>query len=730
MAADSAYAGGELKKLPPRVTWTTRLRKDAALYQLPPARTGKRGRPREKGDRLPCLVQLAATTAFTQVTVTRYGKTAAIQAAAVTCLWHSVFGTRPVTVVLIRDKSKTGYDLALVTTDADASAAAVIERYAGRWSVEVATEDSKQIFSAGQARNRTARAVERAIPFQLACQAIAVTWYATAGHDPADVEDHRAAPPGTSPRPSHRPPTWPLSSAGSSSPQNFRHLAPTSQPLKKSTSSAWPGKAPQHNRESRDLLVTAIFTMGHRAIRALCRNAGFQWLIRFSWEGQMAETLSAALDEAPLSRFHSRAIVTAGLGFFTDAYDLFIIGTASALIAKEWGLSTSATSFSNSVGLINSITLISAFVGAFVFGRIADVFGRKKIYGLEAGLMVFGALASAFAPNVIWLVIFRFILGIGVGGDYPVSAVLMSEFANRRSRGRLVGLVFSMQALGTVAGYVAGLALVSTGMNIDYVWRILLALGAVPAAAVLYLRRRMPESPRYRARVQGRGQEAAADITAYSEGVISVSQVSERQARLSLRQFLSNPRYLLYLLGTAGAWFVFDYAYYGNSVSAPLIYESVLGKTGSTVLPEVLALALIVFTVAAVPGYYLAAHYIDRIGHKRLQLIGFFCMGLAFLLIGVIPNVTTTVAPFLVLFGISYFFAEFGPIPGHQDRPRRGRGTPADRVVRPGRDAADAGPAGTGAAQPGRHVAGGSGLPGRGDRPGRLQRTGRGLSPG
>ncbi len=195
VAADSAYAGGELKKLPPRVTWTTRLRKDAALYQLPPARTGKRGRPREKGDRLPCLVQLAATTAFTQVTVTRYGKTAAIQAAAVTCLWHSVFGTRPVTVVLIRDKSKTGYDLALVTTDADASAAAVIERYAGRWSVEVAIEDSKQIFSAGQARNRTARAVERAIPFQLACQAIAVTWYATAGHDPADVEDHRARAP-------------------------------------------------------------------------------------------------------------------------------------------------------------------------------------------------------------------------------------------------------------------------------------------------------------------------------------------------------------------------------------------------------------------------------------------------------------------------------------------------------------------------------------------------------
>jgi Transposase DDE domain len=195
VVADSAYAGGELKKLPPRVTWTTRLRKDAALYGLPPERTGRRGRPREKGDRLPSLATLAATAAFTQVTITRYGKATTIRAAAVSCLWHSVFGTRPVTVVLIRDRSTTGYDLALVTTDTAASPAQVLERYAARWSVEVAIEDSKQIFGAGQTRNRTASAVERAIPLQFASQAIAVTWYATVGHDPADVQDHRARAP-------------------------------------------------------------------------------------------------------------------------------------------------------------------------------------------------------------------------------------------------------------------------------------------------------------------------------------------------------------------------------------------------------------------------------------------------------------------------------------------------------------------------------------------------------
>ena len=95
VTADSAYAGGELKSLPDGVTWTTRLRKNAALHGLPPERTGKQGRPRVKGDRLPSLAKLAAAAAFSQVTVTRYGKTETIAAAAFTCLWYSVFGAQP-----------------------------------------------------------------------------------------------------------------------------------------------------------------------------------------------------------------------------------------------------------------------------------------------------------------------------------------------------------------------------------------------------------------------------------------------------------------------------------------------------------------------------------------------------------------------------------------------------------------------------------------------------------
>jgi hypothetical protein len=165
------------------------------LYDLPPARTGKKGRPRKKGNRLPALAKIAAAAQFSPVTVTRYGKTETIAVHAFTCLWYSVTGTKPVTVILIRDKHKTGYDIALVTTEMDPEIGRVIERYAARWAIEVAIEDTKQLFGTGQARNRTAAAVERTIPFMLACQAIAVCWYATAGHHPADAETRRLAAP-------------------------------------------------------------------------------------------------------------------------------------------------------------------------------------------------------------------------------------------------------------------------------------------------------------------------------------------------------------------------------------------------------------------------------------------------------------------------------------------------------------------------------------------------------
>jgi hypothetical protein len=152
--ADAAYPGGELRELPHQVSWTTRPRTDAALYDLAPSRTGKRGRPRTKGTRLGSLTTLADTTAFTPATVCRYGIPTTVGVATLPCLWYSVFGSRPVQVVLLREPgTRHGYDLALITTDTTTGPATVIERYAARWSVEVAIEDAKQLLGTGQARN-------------------------------------------------------------------------------------------------------------------------------------------------------------------------------------------------------------------------------------------------------------------------------------------------------------------------------------------------------------------------------------------------------------------------------------------------------------------------------------------------------------------------------------------------------------------------------------------------
>jgi len=195
VVADSGYAGKALRGLAAKITWTTRVRSNAALHQPAPPRTGRRGRPRLKGEKLPGLSELAATAAFTATIVHRYGLTSTVQAASLRCLWYGVFGPQPVQVVLVRDRHHTGYAIALVSTDLAASAGQIIERYAARWSIEVAIEDAKQTSGVGQARNRLPAAVARTVPFTLAVSTLAICWYATTGYHRDDVTAVRAQAP-------------------------------------------------------------------------------------------------------------------------------------------------------------------------------------------------------------------------------------------------------------------------------------------------------------------------------------------------------------------------------------------------------------------------------------------------------------------------------------------------------------------------------------------------------
>ena len=126
------------------------------------------------------------------------------------------------------------------------------------------------------------------------------------------------------------------------------------------------------------------------------------------------------MDNAGISREHWKIMFISGMGFFTDAYDLFVIGVVMTLLKPMWHVAKVEEA------LVESTALIASALGALLFGRVADMVGRKRIYGFEVLVLAVGALLCALSPGIWWLIGFRFILGIGIGGDYPVSATIMS----------------------------------------------------------------------------------------------------------------------------------------------------------------------------------------------------------------------------------------------------------------------------------------------------------------
>lgn len=363
--------------------------------------------------------------------------------------------------------------------------------------------------------------------------------------------------------------------------------------------------------------------------------------------------LRAQLDDAPVCRFHLKAAVTAGMGFFTDSYDLNVIGTVILLVKPEFHLSA------GQVGALTSSTLLAVALGAFLFGRLGDVLGRRRVYGLEALLMIVGALASAFAPNFTGLLIARVVLGVGIGGDYPASGVIMTEYANRLNRGRLVGLTFGFYVLGQVFAYVAALVIVGVGTPHGLAWRLILGLGAVPSLLVLWNRRHMPESPRWTLLVAGDADKAAHDLAAFSGQAVPAAAGTETLVpAIKLRNMLHHRSFRLALLGTAGSWFFFNVAVYGNAVSQPLLINSIAPQTSIVANMAINAVLVVCFSlVAALVGLAL----LDRVGRKPLQILGFGLSALSMVLIAAIPDLTSMVTPFAVVFGLSLFGIAVGP---------------------------------------------------------------------
>lgn len=196
VVGDSAFACKAMAPASDRITLTSRLRSNAVIHAPKPPPTGRRGRPRVKGERLGTPAEIAARakqSEWRRLSVRGRGEVCAL---VVEGLWHSVFGPRAVRVVIVRELTDAeGYRIALITTDLEAEVAEVIARYADRWSIEVAFQDAKQTVGVGEARNRVKPAVERTVPFGLICQSLAVAWYALHADPAADVDRRRRTAP-------------------------------------------------------------------------------------------------------------------------------------------------------------------------------------------------------------------------------------------------------------------------------------------------------------------------------------------------------------------------------------------------------------------------------------------------------------------------------------------------------------------------------------------------------
>ncbi|KAK9094335.1 hypothetical protein Scep_025804 [Stephania cephalantha] len=408
-----------------------------------------------------------------------------------------------------------------------------------------------------------------------------------------------------------------------------------------------------------------------------------------------------ALDNARTQWYHVTAIIIAGMGFFTDAYDLFCISTVTKLLGRIYYTHDNPSKPGKIPDNINNfvigVALVGTLSGQLVFGWLGDKLGRKKVYGITLVMMCICAICSGLsfgrtAKSVIGtLCFFRFWLGFGIGGDYPLSATIMSEYANKKTRGAFIAAVFAMQGVGIV---VAGLVTMtlsyiflkrypapafkedwknSTQQEGDFLWRIVLMLGALPAILTYYWRMKMPETGRYTALIEGNAKQAALDMGRVLDIEVQAEQEKLSQFKsandytLFSREFFK--RHGLHLIGTSTTWFLLDIAFYSQNLTQKDIFPAI-GLTDPAVdlsaLKEVFQTSRAMFLIALLgtfPGYWFTVFFIERLGRFIIQLLGFFMMSIFMLIIGIKYDYLKhdNHILFAVFYGLTFFFANFGP---------------------------------------------------------------------
>ena len=322
--------------------------------------------------------------------------------------------------------------------------------------------------------------------------------------------------------------------------------------------------------------------------------------------------LVSRVQRLPIGKFHYTLLWVIGLGWMFDAMDTGLISFILTTMADEWQMSAAEK------GWVVSITFVGMAIGAVFAGGLADRIGRRTVFAMTLLIYSLATALCAFAPNLTWLLLFRFIVGLGLGGQLPVAVTLVSEYIPAHVRGRFIVLLESFWGLGWLVA-----ALMSYFVIPNYGWQIAFLLGGLPALYVFMIIKKVPESVPYLIN-RGRIAEAHALVQKLERqcGVevieqIEVKAVADKQS-VSFRQLWSGPlarrSLMLWLI-----WFGIVYSYYGIFTWLP----SLLVKQGYSIVQSFEYVLIMI--LAQLPGYVVAAWLVEKLGRKP-TLAGFIAL--------------------------------------------------------------------------------------------------------
>lgn len=353
------------------------------------------------------------------------------------------------------------------------------------------------------------------------------------------------------------------------------------------------------------------------------------------------------LEKMPVGSFHYKLLMVTGLGWLFDSMDTGLISFVLPVLSKEWGLTP------DQMGWIGSIGLVGMALGAVVSGTVADRIGRKKVFTITVLLYAIATGMCALAWSYEALLFFRFLVGFGLGGELPVAATLMSEYAPAKLRGRFIVLLESFWGIGWLVA-----ACIAYFLIPEFGWKMAFLIGSLPALYVFIIRLHMPESVRYLI-AKKRISEAKAIILDLEKRLHVDSQPFDNELLPAEAGTAENEqagpgalwsgKYIRRTIMLWLAWFGIVFSYYGIFMWLP----SIVFQQGFAVVKTFEY--VLIMTLAQLPGYYCAAWLVDVIGRKYTLSIFLLMSGVASYFFGNAGSSET-----LLLWGATMSFFNLG----------------------------------------------------------------------